>query len=214
MTVLVTCGPSSEPIDRVRSLTNFSTGELGAILCESLCQAGFKVICLRSRTATFPIDEQKIKMLPFRTNADLSAVFQKVAREQKIVALFHTAALCDYRVSEVSTLEGKLLDAGKIGTGYGPITMTLQPTEKIIAHLRAWFPTTKLVGWKYEVDGTKMESCSKASHQIEKYQLDASVANGPAVGEGFEVMGLNGSLGFYDSKKALAAFLAQWVKSS
>lgn len=211
MTVIVTCGPSSEPIDQVRSLTNFSTGELGALLCEALWQAGFEVICLRGVGATFLIKEQKIKVIPFKTNADLSTALQKIAREEEVVALFHAAALCDYRVEKITTSKGEILTVGKIGTHHGPILMTLQPTKKVIAQLRIWFPTTKLVGWKYEVDGTKMESCSKATHQLEKYQLDASVANGPAVGDGFEVIGCNGSLGFYGSKKALARFLAKWV---
>ncbi|HVY71907.1 MAG TPA: phosphopantothenoylcysteine decarboxylase, partial [Verrucomicrobiae bacterium] len=38
MKVIVTCGPSYEPIDEVRRLTNFSTGELGVLLAEELAR--------------------------------------------------------------------------------------------------------------------------------------------------------------------------------
>lgn len=214
MTILITCGPSSEPIDRVRSLTNFSTGELGAVLCETFFQAGFRVICLRSVTATFPIDPKTATVIPFSTNEDMSAALEQCAREEKVTALFHAAALCDYRVERVETLKGALLSDGKIPTGLGPITMTLCPTEKIIAQLRRWFPLTKLVGWKYEVDGTKAASCSRARQQMERYQLNLSVANGPAVGKGFEVMQSTGALYSCTSKKELAAFFVQWLQSS
>ena len=38
--VIVTCGPSFEPIDQVRRITNFSTGELGILLANALTSAG------------------------------------------------------------------------------------------------------------------------------------------------------------------------------
>jgi phosphopantothenoylcysteine synthetase/decarboxylase len=220
MSIIVTCGPSSEPIDQVRSLTNFSTGELGALLCEELSRAGFNVFCLRSITATYPIDPTTATVIPFFTNDDLAIALQKISREEKVEAVFHAAALCDYRVEKITTLEGASLVAGKTPTGLGPITMTLQPTKKIIADLRAWFPEARLVGWKYEVDGTAEEACSKALHQIEKYYLDASIANGPAVKSGFEFMSaessncLERSHESFSSKVSLASFLVKWIIGS
>jgi phosphopantothenoylcysteine synthetase/decarboxylase len=47
MKVIVTCGPGYEPIDQVRRITNFSTGELGVRLCNELARAGFEVFCLK-----------------------------------------------------------------------------------------------------------------------------------------------------------------------
>src|SRR5260370_41460223 len=53
--VIVTCGPSYEPIDQVRRLTNFSTRELGVHLSNQLTRAGFEVFCLKvSRSARAP----------------------------------------------------------------------------------------------------------------------------------------------------------------
>ena len=40
MKIIVTCGPSYEPIDEVRRITNFSTGELGSRLARALARAG------------------------------------------------------------------------------------------------------------------------------------------------------------------------------
>src|ERR1700730_630479 len=47
MRVVVTCGPSYEPIDEVRRITNFSTGELGSLLANHLAKAGCEVVCFR-----------------------------------------------------------------------------------------------------------------------------------------------------------------------
>ena len=51
---LVTCGPAYEPIDKVRRITNQSTGELGALLTETLARANFEVLCLRGEMAVYP----------------------------------------------------------------------------------------------------------------------------------------------------------------
>jgi hypothetical protein len=54
MKVIVTSCPSYEPIDQVRRLTNFSTGELGVHLSNQLTRAGFEVFCLKGSGATHP----------------------------------------------------------------------------------------------------------------------------------------------------------------
>ena len=186
MRIIVTCGPSSEPIDEVRSLTNFSTGELGVLLCQQFQEHGYEVICLRSLTATYPLPDGIATMIPFLTNDDLERELKKLSAEKNIAAIFHAAALCDYRVEKVTSSNDQPLAFGKIPTGLGPLTMRLQPTHKLIASLREWFPTSLLVGWKYEVDGTIDDAVARAREQVKKYQLDASIANGKAFGAGFE----------------------------
>src|SRR3990167_6008090 len=213
MRVIVTCGPSSEPIDEVRSLTNFSTGELGALICTELHRRGFEVICLRSVTATSLLDSAIATVIPFATNADLTMALEKLSKKGKVLALFHAAALCDYRVTEVATAHGKILTHGKIPTSCGPLTMTLQPTEKVIAHLRSWFPSTLLVGWKYEIDGSIEDAHAKAHQQITKYQLDASIVNGKVLGSKFDFIPAVGVVEHLDSKVLLALFLGRWLVS-
>ena len=55
MKVIVTCGPSYEPIDQVRRLTNFSTGELGVHLSNQLARVGFEVFVSRVATRRIPV---------------------------------------------------------------------------------------------------------------------------------------------------------------
>ena len=69
MKVVVTTGPSYEPVDDVRRLTNFSTGELGVMLSEHLAEADFEVICLRGVHATHPHFPARVDTRPFTTES-------------------------------------------------------------------------------------------------------------------------------------------------
>ena len=95
MKVIVTCGPSYEPIDQVRRLTNFSSGELGVHLSNHLARAGFEVICLKGSGATHPGPAEPCQLNPFDTNDDLLGLLQQASETREIAAVFHVAALCD-----------------------------------------------------------------------------------------------------------------------
>lgn len=213
MRVIVTCGPGCEPIDQVRFLSNFSTGELGSLLASELQRHGFEVVCLRSRLATYSIPEE-VEVIPFSTNEELVELFEKLAAKENIGAIFHVAALCDYRVEKVIALNGALLDLEKIPTSIGSLSLTLEPSLKVISKLRSWFPKALLVGWKYEVSGTREEADDKAQQQIEKYQLDAAVANGPATQNKFDVLFCDKSRHTQPSRKLLTHFLVKWIQDT
>ena len=62
------------------------------------------------------------------------------------------------------------------------------PTPKIIAELRGWFPKTKIIGWKFEADGGRADALRAAKKQIADCATDFCVANGPAYGQGFNLV--------------------------
>jgi phosphopantothenoylcysteine decarboxylase/phosphopantothenate--cysteine ligase len=86
------------------------------------------------------------------------------------------------------------LKSGKLSTRHGTLMAELVPTQKIIAHLRDWFPQACLVGWKYEVDGAKDGAIASAKAQLAECRTDACVANGPAYSEGFGLIKRAGEL--------------------
>ena len=51
MKILVTSGGTSEAIDRVRSITNHSTGRLGKVITETLLKAGHQVCLITTQQA-------------------------------------------------------------------------------------------------------------------------------------------------------------------
>jgi phosphopantothenoylcysteine synthetase/decarboxylase len=203
MRVIVTCGPSYEPVDEVRRLTNFSTGELGTLLAAALARAGYETLCLRGAASTWPDRPHGAEVRAFTTNDDLAAQLRQLAGEAPCVALFHTAALADFRVAAIGDATGQPLPGAKISSAFGPVSLLLEPATKLLPQLRAWFPATRLVGWKYELDGTRAEAIARAARQIAVCRTDACVLNGRAYGAGFGILHPDDRLDPVESKAAL-----------
>ncbi len=127
---VVTCGPAYEPIDKVRRITNQSTGELGSLLSETLARANFEVLCLRGEMAVYP-KPQDVNVVPFTTNASLLALLERLPMQP--AAVFHAAALCDFLVHEI---EGSDRER-KIPSSVSELRLILRPAEKLLPRLRA-----------------------------------------------------------------------------
>jgi phosphopantothenoylcysteine synthetase/decarboxylase len=212
MRVLVTCGPSYEPIDQVRRLTNFSTGELGIMLANRLTQAGFEVLCFKGVGATCPLRAEGARVLPFTTNGSLRAELEGVENRSEIHAVFHAAALCDYRVKSVHSSSGAEIAAAKIPSRAGELTLTLEPLPKLLPELRQFFPASRIVGWKYELVGTRDDVLAAAARQMRETGTDLCVVNGAAFGAGFGVCQRGGRLLPCTDKARLCEHLVQWAQ--
>ena len=208
--MIVTCGPGYEPIDEVRRLTNFSTGELGLLLSAALVRAGHEVICLKGEGAVSHADAGGARVISFSTNADLLARLREIGARD-VGEVFHAAALCDYKVKAVHTADGAPMTARKIPTLAGELTLTLKPARKILPELRAIFPGARIVGWKYELNGMHAAAEAKARGQIFANGTDACVVNGAAWGSGFGFIEREREVVSFPDKPALCAFLAQWT---
>ena len=190
MHCIVTAGPTYEPIDQVRRLTNHSTGQLGTGLAKRLAADGHEVTLLRGRSATHTEMPEGVGFQQFTTTADLAENLERLARaEPGVGAVFHAAAVSDFAVGQIFRRadDGQLkpLNAGKLSTRDGDLLLELKPTPKIIASLREWFAEALLVGWKYEVDGDRNSALGQGQTQISENQTNGCVVNGPAYGEGF-----------------------------
>ncbi len=212
MKIIVTCGPSFEPIDGVRRLTNFSTGELGVLLCEAFLRQGHQVHCLKGSGATYAGPEG-CEVTRFGTNEELLWSLRESASGAGVGAVFHAAALCDYRVARVRDAEGVERTEAKIPTRSGSLTLELEPTIKVISDLRSLFPSALIVGWKYELTGTREEAIGKAQRQIVEARTDACVVNGAAFGVGYGLCDAAGLRGSVSRKEDLGELLGSWLSS-
>ncbi len=202
--VIVTCGPSYEPIDEVRRITNFSSGELGVLLANRLSRAGFEVVCVQGEMATVrgPLGEARVAS--FSTNSDLLTRLTALSQQGETHAVLHAAALADFKVQREG-VERKIPSRG------GEIALTLIPATKILPRLRALFPAAKIVGWKYELDGARADALAKGHAQIAECSTDACAVNGAAYGDGFGFLTRAGGFTHLPNKSALADFLAEWL---
>ena len=197
----VTCGPAHEPIDRARRITNFSTGEIGSHLANALSARGFDVVCFRGEGSTFPAPGGA-DIRPFSTNDSLAGCLRVPGPAPAVI--FHAAALCDFVVAGI---EGAGV-GHKISSRGGDVRLVLKPARKILPLLRGWFPSAWIVGWKYELDGSRDDAVSRAAAQIREAQTDACVVNGAAFGEGFGLLLPDGLLTPAPDKASLAELLA------
>jgi phosphopantothenoylcysteine decarboxylase/phosphopantothenate--cysteine ligase len=215
MNCIVTAGPTYEPLDQVRRLTNLSTGKLGTELAAFLTTQGHRVTLLMGEHATYRGIRLAETVEMFGTTADLNARLEKRASDD-IAAVFHAAAVSDFAFAKVwrRSEDGRLTEAraGKLSTREGNVLVELAPTPKIIVGLRKMFPDALLVGWKFEVEGDRTDALEQAKRQIVDSRTDACVANGPAYGKGFGIVTSEGSFNHFEESPALFEGLGRLIK--
>lgn len=215
MYCVVTAGPTYEPLDEVRRLTNFSTGRLGTELANYLTDRGHTVTLLLGEQATHQGERRANLVETFSTTADLGKRLRRLAN-QPIGAVCHAAAVSDFRFGKVwvrgENNQLTELSSGKFSTRQGTLVAELVPTSKIIPQLRDWFPAAKLIGWKYEVEGTRSDVIASGRKQIGECRTDACVANGPAYGAGFGVVTGKADPQHVADQDALFAALAELLR--
>jgi len=213
MRCIVTAGPTFEPLDQVRRLTNHSTGRLGSELTTFLTQCGHEVTLLIGQQATWRGEREAARVETFTTTDNLRLRLRALA-DEGWDAVLHAAAVSDFTFGQAFTRDahGGLheIRSGKLSTRGAALLVELVPTAKIIAELRGWFPRATIVGWKYEVEGTREQVIEKASRQIFENQTDACIANGPAYGDGFGLVTPEGCAAMADVA-ALFRALEQFI---
>jgi phosphopantothenoylcysteine synthetase/decarboxylase len=211
MRCIVTAGPTYEPLDHVRRLTNFSTGRLGTELANHLHDRGHVVILLRGESAVWSGECRPATVKPFSSTQDLLQKLSDLATSDR-VAVFHASAVSDFRFGRIWQVaedgQQQELTGGKISSRQEQILAELVPTPKLINRLRDWFPNGWLVGWKYEVDGGKEEALEKAKRQLDDNHTDQCVVNGPAYGDGFGVMNRDSTVRHCDGLPELLKLLS------
>jgi len=185
MNLLITCGPAWEPLDGMRRITNASTGRLGAVLADAFAYAGHRVTVFRGEMSTAPLPETPVELVAFGTNDDLAGLLYGWSKSLPVDAIFHAAALCDFKPASIRTADGSPLPSRKLSSRSGRLIVELEPATKILPQLREWFPSARIVGWKYELDGSRDDALAAAWRQTREAATDACVVNGDAWGRGF-----------------------------
>jgi len=137
--VLITAGPTFEPIDPVRGITNLSSGKMGYALARAARAAGAQVTLVSGPTAlAVPAG---VTMLPVLTARDMhDAVMAHIAGQQIFIAV---AAVADWRVE---TSEQKIK---KQHDGAAP-DLKFEQNPDILAAVAALTPAPYCVGFAAE----------------------------------------------------------------
>ena len=111
--VLVTSGGTAEPIDKVRKITNMSTGRLGAKIAEQLLNnyykgPGIHVIYVHSKGAVLPNHTwsgSDLTLIQASSTQEVYDALKDVLTTQKVDAVIHSMAISDYTVDYLTTTE-------------------------------------------------------------------------------------------------------------
>lgn len=138
--VLITAGPTFEPIDPVRGITNLSSGKMGFALARAARDAGAKVTLIAGPTA-LPTP-RGVRRLDVRTAREMyDDVMAYVDHAQVFIAV---AAVADWRVKAPS--------ASKLKKAKGPPQLDFEPNPDILAAVAALPSPPYCVGFAAESD--------------------------------------------------------------
>ncbi|MFG0273512.1 MAG: phosphopantothenoylcysteine decarboxylase [Phycisphaerales bacterium] len=162
--LLITAGPTHEPIDEVRYLANRSSGRLGVAIADAAARRGWRVTMLLGPTH-LSVSDTNVDLHRFRTAADLEALLREHAPHCDLLIM--AAAVADYRPAARS--------AGKIERTDQALTVTLEPVPDLIAACaRAKRPHQRFVGFALAArEG--LEAAARA--KMARKGLDGIVAN-------------------------------------
>ncbi|MBL0732207.1 MAG: bifunctional phosphopantothenoylcysteine decarboxylase/phosphopantothenate--cysteine ligase CoaBC [Desulfosarcina sp.] len=171
-TVLVTAGPTREPIDPVRFVSNPSSGKMGFALAKAAEQRGAEVVLI-SGPVSLP-DPLRITTIRVKTAMEMAAsVFDYMEQSDIIIK---TAAVSDYRPVDPAE--------HKIKKGAETITLSMQKTEDILKKLGQNKQNRILVGFAAETENLKQY----AQKKLREKNLDLIIGNivGSSPASGFQ----------------------------
>src|SRR5688500_9859369 len=94
--VLITAGPTHEPIDSVRYIANRSSGRMGLALAEAAMERGWATTLVLGPTPLTPTENSHLRIVRFQSTDDLQSLLGKLWPSHDV--LFMAAAVADYRV--------------------------------------------------------------------------------------------------------------------
>ena len=170
--VLVTAGPTQEPVDPVRCLTNHSSGKMGYAIAKMAMLRGAEVTLVSGPTAIEP--PLFVKVVPVVTAREMFEAVTAVSDQQDII--IKAAAVADYRPKNVSEDKVKKKD--------GQAFIELERTDDILKYLGQHKKDGQfLCGFSMETKDMIGNSRAK----LEKKNLDMVAANNLKVeGAGFQ----------------------------
>lgn len=161
--LLITAGPTHEPLDAVRYIANRSSGRMGVCLAEVARHAGWRVTLLMGPAAIEP--PEGVRTIRFASTANLAALLD--IHFPKCDVLIMAAAVADYRPRKVT--RHKWARRGR------NLVIELEPTPDLVARCAAGKRAgQRVIGFALEEAAVLTK---RAGDKLRRKGLDAIVAN-------------------------------------
>jgi phosphopantothenoylcysteine decarboxylase/phosphopantothenate--cysteine ligase len=169
--VIVTAGPTREPIDPVRYISNYSSGKMGYALAEAAAMAGAEVTLISG-----PCDlliSKGIKLVKVESAQEmLDAALQELDKGSIFIG---SAAIADYRIQSPATQKMKK-------TEHDELSLHLVKNPDVLSHIVDAGKASFVVGFAAETT----DVIHYATDKLKRKKLDMIVANSVGKGVGFE----------------------------
>jgi phosphopantothenoylcysteine decarboxylase/phosphopantothenate--cysteine ligase len=160
-TVLITAGPTQEPLDPVRYISNRSSGKMGYALAEAAAARGAKVIVISGPVNLAP--PRGCTVIAVHTAREMrDKVFENL---QPASVIIKAAAVADFHLSKVP--------AQKMKKTAARLSLELDPTPDILAELGRKKGDRLLIGFAAETENLQQETRRK----MEAKNCDMVVGN-------------------------------------
>jgi phosphopantothenoylcysteine decarboxylase / phosphopantothenate---cysteine ligase len=160
-TVLITAGPTQEPLDPVRFISNRSSGKMGYALADAAAERGAQVILVSGPVQLH--EPHGVRVVHVRTAREMHDAVMEHLPEAGIIV--KSAAVADYHLSQVPR--------NKVKKTAMRMSLDLDPTPDILAELGRKKGDRLLIGFAAETENL-VES---ARQKLESKNCDMVVAN-------------------------------------
>jgi phosphopantothenoylcysteine decarboxylase/phosphopantothenate--cysteine ligase len=160
--VLITAGPTQEPLDPVRYISNRSSGKMGYALAEAAANRGARVILISGPVQLAP-PRGNVEVIPVRTAAEMrDKVLENLSAAGIVIK---AAAVADFHLSKVP--------AQKVKKTAARMSIELDPTVDILAEVGRIKGDRLLIGFAAETQNLQQE----ARRKLESKNCDIVVGN-------------------------------------
>lgn len=168
--ILITAGPTREPLDPVRYLTNRSSGKMGYAIAEAASQLGAKVTLVSGPT-TLSISDNITRINVTTAQQMHDAVITQLPCD----IFIGVAAVADYTPHHQHQQKIKR-------SQHGNLTLTLKKTPDILKAVSSSKPSPLIVGFSAETENTLSHSKAKLQYA----GMDLCIANTVGENKGFD----------------------------
>ncbi|MBC8424905.1 bifunctional phosphopantothenoylcysteine decarboxylase/phosphopantothenate--cysteine ligase CoaBC [bacterium] len=166
--LLVTAGPTREPLDAIRYISNRSTGTMGVALARQAAGLGAEVTLIHGPLSV-PVPAATGRLVPVETAAEMArAVAEHLSG---VDMLLMSAAVADFAPE---TVQGGKLKKESLGTSWNvPMTRTTDILAEVVDH--GTHPGLTVVGFALETE----DLVERAREKLRAKDMDFIVANDP-----------------------------------
>jgi len=158
---LITAGPTREPIDPVRYISNRSSGKMGYAIAEAALEAGHDVVLISGPVNLDP--PRGVHVISILTSDEIYGAVHQHVHDCDVLVM--CAAVADYKPQDVSATKIKKRDA--------PLSLELIPTRDVLSSLQNKDRQCLVVGFAAETNDLE----ANAKKKLQTKHCDIIVAN-------------------------------------